>query len=71
MSAQPATRRGAVASALAAARAWLIEPAVPLEQAPAAELDARPVVLVVGLAPGCGASVVARALASQIGRAHV
>ena len=60
-------RDGVVASALAAATDWLIEPA---EQAgpdrSPAPLEARPVVAVVGLAKRCGATTVARAVAAEL-----
>ena len=61
-------RRGVVASALAAATDWLIEPAEPAEadRLPA-PLDARPVVAVVGLSPRCGATTVARAVGAELG----
>jgi hypothetical protein len=58
-----------LATALTAAGAFLIEPAEP---APAEPLTApatlRPVVAVFGLAGGCGATVVARALAAELAR---
>ena len=58
-----------IAAALAAAGAWLLEPAhaVPAQTltAPAA---LRPVVAVFGLARGCGTTVVARALAAELAR---
>jgi hypothetical protein len=58
-----------IAAALAAAGAWLLEPAEPARAetlpAPAA---LRPVVAVFGLARGCGATVVARALAAELAR---
>jgi hypothetical protein len=58
---------GPLATALAAARAWLLEPAQPADgsrvSAPAA---LRPVVAVFGLARGCGVTVVARALAAEL-----
>jgi hypothetical protein len=59
--------RGPLAAALAAAGSWLLEPAEPsrpaIVAAPAAD---RPVVAVFGLARGCGATVVARALAAEL-----
>jgi hypothetical protein len=62
--------RGFVASALATAGAWLVEPAEPAEPDPEAAVRApalpRAVVAVFGLAPGCGATVVARALAAEL-----
>jgi hypothetical protein len=64
---QPAMRRGLVASALATAGAWLVEPAGPApESSPRAPALPRAVVAVFGLAPGCGATVVARALAAEL-----
>jgi hypothetical protein len=58
-----------IAAALAAAGAWLLDPAEP---APAETLTApaalRPVVAVFGLARACGATVVARALAAELAR---
>jgi hypothetical protein len=62
--------RGFVASALATAGAWLVEPAEPPGPEPEAAVRAPPlprvVVAVFGLAPGCGATVVARALAAEL-----
>lgn len=53
-----------MATALAKAGAWLVEPA---ESASAPlEIRARPAVAVVGLAPGCGTTTVARALAAEL-----
>ena len=61
------TRRGVVASALAAATDWLIEPAEPAAPAPPpAPLEARPVIAVVGLASRCGTTTVARALGAEL-----
>jgi hypothetical protein len=58
-----------ISGALAAAGAWLLEPAQP---APAPVLTAtpvlRPVVAVFGLARGCGTTVVARGLAAELAR---
>jgi hypothetical protein len=63
-------RRGLVASVLATAGAWLVEPVRDGEPDPGAALRAPPqprlVVAVFGLAPGCGATVVARALATEL-----
>jgi hypothetical protein len=60
---------GRFGAALEGAGAWLLEPARPAREP---ELDAppslRPVVAVFGLAPGCGATVVARALAAELAR---
>jgi hypothetical protein len=62
--------RGLVASALATAGAWLVEPAPSAEPEPEAAVRSPPlprvVVAVFGLAPGCGATVVARALAAEL-----
>jgi hypothetical protein len=60
-------RGGPFATALAAAGAWLLEPAEPA-RGPVASAPAppRPVVAVFGLARGCGATVVARALAAEL-----
>jgi hypothetical protein len=59
-----------LSTALATAGAWLVEPAEPPGPAPesAAPSPARPrtVITVFGLAPGCGATVVARALAAEL-----
>ncbi len=56
--------RGLLTTALAKAGAWLVEPA---ESACAPlEIRARPAVAVVGLAPGCGTTTVARALAVEL-----
>lgn len=62
--------RAFVASALATAGAWLVEPAQSAELEPEAAVRTPPlrriVVAVFGLAPGCGATVVARALATEL-----
>jgi hypothetical protein len=67
-----AASRGSLATALAAASAWLVEPAEP---PPEAELSAprtlRPVIAVFGLARGCGVTVVSRALAAELARRDV
>jgi len=55
-----------LASALAAAEAWLIEPAAPVLEAPPAASSTRPVVAVFGLARGCGSTTVARGLAAEL-----
>ena len=67
MSAPAVRARGVVASALTAAAGWLVEPAAP-EAGPESRLvpAERPVVAVVGLAPGCGATAVARALGAEL-----
>ena len=72
MSARVAGGRGPVASAVAAAVDWLIEPAEPAVPerlgVPVVErLEERPVVAVVGLRARCGATTVARALAAEMG----
>jgi hypothetical protein len=56
-----------VAAALAQVEAWLLEP-MPEQEAPSRPLGgrSRPVVAVAGVAPGCGASTVARALAARL-----
>jgi hypothetical protein len=59
-------RSGFLAAALARAEAWLLEP--PGSVPPAPPVPARPVVVVRGLARGCGASAVARALAATLAR---
>jgi hypothetical protein len=62
-----ATRRRPLAAALAAAGAWLLDPAEPArEPLLAAPAPPRPVVAVFGLTRGCGATVVARALAAEL-----
>ena len=59
--------RSFVAAALGAAGSWLLEPAEPLgEPSPPTPARPRPVVAVFGLARGCGATVVARALAAEL-----
>jgi hypothetical protein len=59
-----------VASALATAGAWLVEPVHGGEPEPDAAVQAPPqprvVVAVFGLAPGCGVTVVTRALAAEL-----
>jgi hypothetical protein len=58
-----------VSTALAAAGAWLVEPAeAPCEPLAAAPAPPRPVVAVFGLARGCGVTTVARALAAELAR---
>jgi hypothetical protein len=65
-------RGGHLAAALAAAGAWLLEPAEPArEPVVSAAAPPRPVVAVFGLARGCGATVVARALAAELGSRDV
>lgn len=60
-------RRGPLATVLAAAGAWLLEPAEPA-RGPAlfAPAPPRPIIAVFGLARNCGATVVARALAAEL-----
>jgi hypothetical protein len=53
---------------LARAEAWLLEPAAPRAPAPTPAPPPRPVVVVRGLARGCGASTVARVLAVALAR---
>jgi hypothetical protein len=61
-------RRGPLATALAVAGAWLLKPAEPVhEPVVSAPAPPQPVVAVFGLARGCGATVVARALAAELG----
>ena len=72
MSARVPEGRGLLASALGAAVDWLVEPAEPAARVPVApvvveRLHERPVVAVVGLRPRCGTTVVARALAAELG----
>lgn len=59
--------RGLFAAAAAAAESFLLEPAEPrpLAAAPGPP-EQRPVICVFGLAHGCGATVVARALAAEL-----
>lgn len=57
---------GALAGALTAARAWLLEPAEPRAAEQAVPAPPRPVIAVFGLARGCGVTVVARALAAEL-----
>ncbi len=69
MSAQPALgARGALAGVLSAAADWLVEPADRVEQQTeaAATIQERPVIAVVGLAPRCGTTTVARALGAEL-----
>jgi hypothetical protein len=59
--------RGLLASAAAAIESFLLEPVAPPAASDAVEpLERRPVVSVFGLAKGCGATVVARALAAEL-----
>jgi hypothetical protein len=62
-----ARRRGILAAAAAAVEAFLLEPAEPRTQtAVSVPPEQRPVICVFGLARGCGATVVARALAAEL-----
>lgn len=66
----PAARRqrGLLASAAAAVESFFLEPFSPPAASDAIEiLERRPVVAVFGLARGCGSTVVARALAAELG----
>jgi hypothetical protein len=59
--------RGPLSAALATAGAWLLEPARPApERVVSAPSAMRSVIAVFGLACGCGATVVARALAAEL-----
>jgi hypothetical protein len=59
--------RGLLSSAAAAVESFFLEPVVPPPASSAAEpLEPRPVIAVFGLARGCGATVVARALAAEL-----
>jgi hypothetical protein len=59
--------RRLLATAAAAVESFFFEPAAPLTASDASEpLEVRPVVCVFGLAPGCGATVIARALAAEL-----
>jgi hypothetical protein len=59
--------RGLLASAAAAVESFLLEPAEPrLALDPSVPPEQRPVICVFGLARGCGATVVARALAAEL-----
>jgi len=58
--------RGVLRTALARAGTFLLEAAEAPDAARAAPAEARPVVLVVGLSPGCGTTTVSRALAAVL-----
>ena len=58
--------RGVLATALAKAGAWFIEPVEPVARPVGVRV--RPAVAVIGLAAGCGTTVVARALATELAR---
>jgi hypothetical protein len=58
---------GLVAAAAAAVESFFLEPVAPPPASDAVEtLERRPVVAVFGLAGGCGATVIARALAAEL-----
>jgi hypothetical protein len=59
-------RGGVVAGAAAALESFFLEPVAPPASDAAEPLELRPVVCVFGLARGCGATVVARALAAEL-----
>jgi hypothetical protein len=60
-------RRSLLATAAAAVESFLLEPAEPrLAADPSVPPEQRPVICVFGLARGCGATVVARALAAEL-----
>ena len=66
---RPATGTRPPHSAAAAVESFFLEPgeAAPVPASEGAEpLELRPVIAVFGLAPGCGATVVARALAAEL-----
>lgn len=59
--------RGVLATAAAAVESFFLEPvALPPASSAAGPLELRPVIAVFGLARGCGATVVARALAAEL-----
>lgn len=69
MTAWPESRGGGgfLAAVAARAEAWLLEPAVPSRPwAGGPPAQARPVIAVIGLAPRCGTTTVARALAVEL-----
>jgi hypothetical protein len=59
---------GFFAIAVSRAERWLLEPPPPRPHAAEPAPDVRPVVAVVGLGPGCGATTIARALAVELAR---
>lgn len=61
-----AGRRGLVATAAAALESFFLEPVAPPASEAGEPLERRPVVSVFGIARGCGATVVARALAAEL-----
>lgn len=70
MNALADARRGGGFFAIAVSRAerWLLEPPPPRPHAAEPAPEMRPVVAVVGLGPGCGATTIARALAVELAR---
>lgn len=64
--AMPALMSRRMPGALSAAAAWLVDPADPATLAVGAPLGRRPVIAVFGLSRRCGATVVARALATVL-----
>lgn len=67
MRAAAADRRSLLAGALAVVESFVLEPAEPVPLAAASgPPELRPVICVFGLAHGCGATVVARALAAEL-----
>jgi hypothetical protein len=63
-----ARRGGLLATAVARAESWLLEPAAPRAAAQNPAPPPRPVAVVRGLARGCGASTIARVLAGALAR---
>jgi hypothetical protein len=61
-----AGRRGLVAGAAAALESFFLEPVAPPASEAGRPPELRPVVCVFGIASGCGATVVARALAAEL-----
>jgi hypothetical protein len=61
-------RRGSGFLAAVAVRAerWLLEPSPPRPRPAGPDLDQRPVIAVIGLAPRCGTTTLARALAIEL-----
>jgi hypothetical protein len=69
VTAWPEARRGGfLAAAAARAERWLLEPVEPRPRAVDPEPGVRPVVAVIALAPRCGTTTVARALAIELAR---
>lgn len=60
--------RGLVAAVAARAEGWLLEPATPRPGAVEPGADARLVVAMIGLAPRCGTTTLARALAIELAK---